>query len=118
MTITKGYGLTVTDIGNSSPSDLKPYEISYNMINRRIDQNMWSLGVYVQRAVGLAIEQTIAGKKAKGEYFKSPILDEYYENLDLTEEEKEERELAKMLLVEKQWQMNDIRRGLPRNKHN
>lgn len=113
--MTKGYGLSERDIANSSPAELKPYELSYQLECRQNDREMWTMGVYVQRAVELAIEQAFAGQKAKGEYFKSPLLEEYYENVNLTDEEKEERELQKMLLVEKQWQLNDIRRGLPRN---
>ncbi len=35
---------------------------------------MWIMGIYVQRAVGVAVEHCLNGRKATSEYFKEPIF--------------------------------------------
>lgn len=69
------------------------------------DENNFFLGKYVQ----LAVASVLSGE---AEYPKEPLLKEYYEDIDLTEEERDNKELRKMLLYEEQWRMNDIQRGL------
>jgi len=118
MNMTKGYGLSVDDIGNSTPKELEPYEKAFTWQSRLKDKDMWQIGEYVNIAVTVAIDHAIHGNSAKSEYPKSPLLDEYYETVDLTDEEKEKRELAKMLHSEQLWQANDTLRGLPKASDN
>lgn len=77
---------------------------------------MWLMGQYVLSAVSVAVEHCLAGKKAKREYIKEPILSKVCEDDGLTQEEIDERELRKMLFAEEQWAMNDRKRGLPETK--
>lgn len=69
------------------------------------DENNFWLGKYVQIAVASALSKD-------AEYPSKPMLQEYYEDLYLTEEQKDAKELQKMLLYEEQWRMNDLRNGL------
>lgn len=71
------------------------------------------MGMYALSAVSVAIEHNFAGRKAKSEYIKEPLLNKVFENDGLTEEEIEEREMMKELLAMEQWIMNDKRKGLP-----
>lgn len=71
------------------------------------------MGMYALSAVSVAIEHNFAGRKAKSEYIKEPLLNKVLENDGLTEEEIEEIEMRKELLAMEQWVANDRRRGLP-----
>ena len=60
---------------------------------RRLDTTNWLNGIYTQSAVGVAVEHCLAGRKAKSEYIKTPILQEaeekrQIESGELSEEEK------------------------------
>lgn len=70
------------------------------------DENNFLLGQYIRYAVASVLSEN-------GEYPKEPLLKEYYEDLDLTEEERDNKELRKMLMYEEQWRMNDKQLGLP-----
>ena len=81
---------------------------------RMQDEQMWMLGMYVQSAVSVAIEHNLAGKKAKSKYFDKPIMQNIEDDTGLTQEEIDERELRKMLLAEKQWQVAHGVNNLPK----
>lgn len=80
------------------------------------DEQMWFMGMYMKSAVETAIEHVFAGKKASSKYIEEPILKTLGEDDGLTQEERDEKELRKMLLYEEQWAMNDRMRGLPETK--
>lgn len=71
------------------------------------------MGMYALSAVSVAIEHNFAGRKAKSEYIKEPLLSKAFENDGLTEEEIEEREMIREILAMEQWIANDKRKGLP-----
>lgn len=110
--MTKGYGLTLKDIENSSPREMKPYEDAFTLSQKLIDRASWSMGLYVKSAVSVAIDGAFNGKKAKSEYVEKPVLEKYFDEMTLTQEEKDNRELQKMLAYEKQRMAIDKAKGL------
>ena len=68
-------------------------------------------GNYILSAVSVAVEHCLAGRKAKTEYIKEPIMSRTYEEDVLTEEEKYEQEVKKALFAEEMW----IRAGKEKN---
>lgn len=113
--VTKGYGFSIDDIDWACPADLEPYAQAHKMEQKENDSMAWLYcGNYVLSAISVALEHCLAGSKAKSEYIKGPILMKLGEYDGLTQAEIDERELRKMLLAEKQWQMAGDRSHLPR----
>lgn len=77
---------------------------------------MHRMGMYVLSAVSVAIERNLAGKKAKSEYIKEPLLSKVFENEGLTEEEIMEKEIREALRRERQWIAAAREKGLPETK--
>lgn len=80
--------------------------MAYELKRKRKDEEMWFMGQYVFSAVSTAIEHNLAGKKAKSEYLKKPVMqlseDRKFEKLNtrreyvgLTAEQQEQEELEK-----------------------
>lgn len=115
--VTKGYGFTVDDIDWSCPTDLEPYAKAHKIEQREADNMAWiQCGNYLLSAFSVALEHCLAGKKAKSEYIKQPVLDRLGEYDGLTQEEIDNRELQKMLLAESKWQMAGNINHLPMTK--
>lgn len=76
----------------------------------------WLSNQYTMSAVIVAIDKALNGKKAKAEYVKEPVLSKFLEESELTEEEREKREMEKELLAMEKWIANDRARGLPETK--
>ena len=112
MIITKGYGLTIKDIENSCPREMQPYEDAFVQSQKLLDRTSWQMGLYVNNAVTVAIDHVLNGEKAKSEYMNKPIIEQYFEELTLTQEEKDNREIQKMLGYERQRQAIDKAKGL------
>lgn len=74
---------------------------------------MWRMGLYVQSAVSVAVEHNLAGKKARSKYIEEPLLSKGLENIGLTEEEIQEKEIKKAILTEQQYMAMAINKGLP-----
>lgn len=113
LLVTKGYGFTVDDIDWSCPADLEPYEKAHKLQMIEQDSQMHKMGIYVLSAVSTAIERNFAGKKAKSEYIKEPLLSKSFENDGLTEEEIQEKEIKKAILTEQRYMARAINKGLP-----
>lgn len=109
-------GVSWEEFWNLNPHIANLLLIGHRERMRMQDEQMWLMGQYVLNAVSVAIEHGFAGKKAKSEYIKEPMLSKTYEDNSLIQEEIEERELNRMLLYEEQWAMNDRMRGLPETK--
>ena len=71
-----------------------------------MDEEMWFMGQYVYSAVSTAVEHNLAGRKAKSEYLKKPVMqlaeDKRFEELNtrkeyvgMTAEQQEQAELEK-----------------------
>lgn len=80
------------------------------------DYLAWLFNQYTLSAVLVAIDRTIAGGKAKAEYIKEPVLQKAIEDMNMTQEELDERELRKMLMYEEQWSNLERKAGLPETK--
>lgn len=95
MVATKGYGLSVDDIDWSSPADMKPYLKAHEEEIKEQDYFAWLFNQYTLSAVLVAVEHCLAGKKAKSEYVKKPIMkeveDKQTKNKLLTEEDKKKQ---------------------------
>ena len=116
LMVTKGYGLTIDDIDWSCPAELEPYNKAHAMEKKEQDEQLWSMGIYVESAVRTAIDRSFNVKKATSKYIEKPILQTLCADDGLTQEERDEKELKKMLLYEEQWAINDRMRGLPETK--
>ena len=106
-------GVSYDEFWKLNPHILDIIQKSYLKKQKVIDRQMWMMGMYVKDAVGTVIDHALSGSKAKSKYMEKPILEEL-EEVNLTEEERYERDLRKALLVEDQWIANDIQRGLPK----
>lgn len=62
---------------------------------KRLDYVNWLNGIYTQSAVGVSVEHCLAGRKAKSEYIKTPILQEAEENRRFENSELSEVEVEK-----------------------
>lgn len=95
MVATKGYGLSIDDIDWSSPADMNPYLKAHKEELKEKDYLAWLSNQYTLSAVSVAVEHCLAGKKAKSEYVKKPIMqeaeDKQTENKLLTEEDKKKQ---------------------------
>lgn len=91
---------------HSTPKVLKEYDLAYDLTRKRMDEEMWFMGQYVYSAVATAVEHNLAGRKAKSEYLKKPVMqlaeDKRFEELNtrkeyvgMTAEEQEQAELEK-----------------------
>lgn len=75
-----------------NPHTLKPFTEAHKIKRKILDEQMWTLGIYVQRAVSVAVEHNLAGKKAQSKYFEEPIMmQEQTSEQPKTEVDKEER---------------------------
>lgn len=112
--VTKGYGLTVSDIDGSCPSDLEPYAKAHKLEVMENDQMIHAIcGNYIMSAVSVAIDHCFSGEKAKSKYIQEPLMSKEFENYGMTEEEIYEKEMKKALLVEERWMMSGKQKGLP-----
>ena len=97
----------------SNPKKLEPYIAAHKKKQELKDNDMWQLGLYVSRAVTVAVDHCLNGEKAKSEYYKQPILQEMAKYKAKTQEEIDNEEIQKMLLAEEMWQIQARERGLP-----
>lgn len=77
------------------------------------DYLAWLFNQYTLFAVSVAVEHCLAGRKAKSEYIKEPILSKAFENNGLTGEQITEKEIKKAILIEQRYMAMAINRGLP-----
>lgn len=83
--------MTVDDIDWSCPADLEPYAKAHNMEIVEQDNLMWAWwGNYGLSAVSVAVEHNLAGQKAKSEYIKNPVLQEYTKSSNNSNKESNE----------------------------
>lgn len=99
-------GVSRREILHSTPKVLKEYDLAYDLTRKRRDEEMWFMGQYVYSAVATAVEHNLAGKKAKSEYLKKPVMqlaeDKRFEQMNtrkeyvgMTAEQQEQAELEK-----------------------
>lgn len=102
------------DIDQSCPADLEPYAKAHRLQLQEQDNQLYMMGIYTLSAVSVAIERNLAGKKAKSEYIKEPVLSKIFENEGLTEEQIQERKIKKAILTEQKYIVLAAIKGLPK----
>lgn len=102
------------DIDQSCPADLEPYAKAHRLQLQEQDNQLYMMGIYALSAVSVAIERNLAGKKAKSEYIKEPVLSKIFENEGLTEEQIQERKIKKAILTEQKYIALAAIKGLPK----
>lgn len=111
MIATKGYGLSVDDIDWSSPADMKPYLKAHEEELKEKDYLSWIQGQYTLSAVSVAVERCLAGRKAKSQYIKKPILQDMLEETKGNGYKESQEEVA---IFEMKQRINLLRQnGLP-----
>lgn len=78
-----------------NPRKLERYEEGFKIRKDMLDEDMWHMGIYIMRSVGVAVEHCLSGSKAKSEYFNEPICAKKggrkgEPERELTEEEKKQ----------------------------
>lgn len=68
------YGMTEEEFWKSNPRKMKAHQKAYELRIKKQDEMNWYLGMYVQKAVLVAVEHCLCGKDAKSEYFKNPLM--------------------------------------------
>lgn len=91
---------------------MKAYEDAFALSQKLIDRNSWNMGNYMTNAVTVALDHAFNGKKAKSKYLEKPLLEQYFDDLTLTQEEIDNRELQKMIAHERQQMVKDRANGL------
>lgn len=99
-----------------NPTKLESFTDAFELKRKMRDEENWFIGLYVESAVRTAIDRSFNGKKATSKYIDEPILQTLGADDGLTQEERDKKELKKMLLYEEQWAINDRMQGLPETK--
>lgn len=85
---------------------------AYDKKRKQLDELIWAcIGSYMIPAVTVAVDRCLNGKKASAEYIKKAMFSDTEE--DLTDEERDERELRQMIANEEAWIRASKQRGLP-----
>lgn len=92
--ITKGYGITVSDIDDGCPADFEPYEMAHNEELKEHDFLLYNMGLYNMSAFATVIANGFGKKET---YIKEPLLTKYEnENNEVAAESREEIAIIEM----------------------
>lgn len=58
---------------DSTPAEMQPYVKMDEMRQKRLDAQMWQMGLYVLNAVSVAVSNNLNGRKSKARYMDKPI---------------------------------------------
>ena len=84
-------GVSYDEFWRMNPHILKAFEEAHRLKIIEQDNLMWTWwGNYGLSAVSVAIEHNLAGQKAKSEYIKNPVLQEYTKTSDNSNKESNE----------------------------
>ena len=90
----------------STPEELKPYQIAYDMRLKARDSEMYNMGIYVLSAVQTAMQNSLYGKKSQAEYLKEPLLSNLEKKEQELTEEQKKNEREKLLMTLQLMQTN------------
>ena len=102
-------GVSYERFMDSCPKELKPFVEAEKIRIKKRDEDMWVMGIYVQSAVGVAVEHCLVGRKAHLKYLKHPLREAEAEEQELTEEKiQKQRELfmTKLMLMKTNYDLN------------
>lgn len=104
-------GISHNDFWDMSPRTIKLISEGYKRRIQRIDNLIWTwFGNYGLSSVFVAVEHNLAGKKARSEYIKEPILSKQIK------EEKDyftDKDIEMAIMTEKMYMARAINAGLP-----
>lgn len=106
-------GVSWNDFWVMNPRIIKAISRGYAKKIQQQDYLSWMNGQYTLSAVSVAVEHCLAGKKAKSKYIEEPFMAKAFEYDGLTEEEIQEKEIRKAILIEQQYMAMSINNGLP-----
>lgn len=109
-------GVSKSEFFDSSPKELKPYIKAFKYKKIHKDEEQFYLMHYMSKAVTYAVEHCLAGRKAKTELLKEPILAKMLEEerlQEMTEEERYNYEIQQALANEEAWITASRMKGLP-----
>lgn len=93
-------GVSYETFWHLTPHKLKAFAKAHEFRRKIQDEEMWIMGQYVLSAVSTAVEHCLAGRKAKSQYLSAPILEEFVKESGLSQEEKDRREIERMIAQE------------------
>jgi hypothetical protein len=103
------YGVPYDVFMASTPNKMRPYDLAQEAKLEQADYLAWLQGIYIRKAfsdiIGAAFSKNSSADKFS--YFDKPILAEAIEDARLTPEERQQKELAKMLAAEEAWILHD-----------
>lgn len=79
----------------ATPKELRPYDLANEIRLRRSDEAMYRNYLYTINAISCGV-----GLNTKVKTIEKPLLQEYFEDLHLTEEERDLKEIQKMIAQE------------------
>lgn len=66
-------GFTADEFGKMNLTKIQPYMKARELINDMQDEQMWVMGIYVEDAVLVAIDNALNGKKSRAKYMDKPL---------------------------------------------
>lgn len=109
-------GVTRDVFFDSNPYELKPYIQAFKTVRMQKDEDNFYLMHYMASAVTYAVEHCLAGRKARTELIKEPILSKLAKEekiANMSEEERYEYEVQKAIQNEELWITASKLKGLP-----
>lgn len=96
-------GVSKKEFMESTPVDLQPYNRAFEMQQRRADEERYMNYIYTLNAISCGV-----GLNKNAKPYEQPLLQEHFETLHMSQEEKDMREIRKMLAQEDAW-MNGLK---------
>lgn len=98
---------------DSCPKELEPFLKAHKLKMQEQDYLNWLSNQYTLSAVSVAVEHCLAGKKAKSQYIKHPIMQEIQKKEEMPEEKRIEMENYKLAMSLRIMQANfEINRSM------
>jgi hypothetical protein len=69
-------GISEERFWESTPVELEPYRDMDKMMQERLDYQMWMMGAYVTKAVSVAVDNVLNGRKSRSKYLDKPFMAE------------------------------------------
>lgn len=95
-----------------TPKKLESFYKADEIKRKRRDEEAWFQGMYFASAINSTICNAFREKGKLEKYIETPFL----QDLGMSEEERNEKELQKMLLAEEMWIKQAKQKGLPQTK--
>lgn len=109
-------GVSKSEFLDSNPKELKPYKKAFKYRKIQKDEEQFYLMHYMSKAVMYAVEHCLAGRKARTELLKEPLMSKLLEEErleEMTEEERYNYEISQALANEEAWITASRLKGLP-----